>query len=110
MYATLGVRPQVGRLPVSTDNDDAVVISDQLWSSWFGRDPAVIGKWYFDSDSLKQIVGVMPPEFRFPDDNTMLWVSGEIDAAHTGRANGGPTVARMKTGVTAERLEAELTG
>ena len=49
-------------------------ISDQLWSSWFGRDPSVIGKWYFVSDSMKQVVGVMPPEFHFPDDNTMLWV------------------------------------
>src|SRR5690242_12208366 len=34
MYSTLGVRPQLGRLPVTTDNDDAIVISDQLWSSW----------------------------------------------------------------------------
>jgi putative ABC transport system permease protein len=51
MYATLRVRPQVGRLPVESDNDDAVVISDQLWSNWFGRDKSVIGKWYFVSDS-----------------------------------------------------------
>ena len=37
IYTTFGVRPQLGRLPVSADNDDAVVISDQLWSSWFAR-------------------------------------------------------------------------
>ena len=46
------------------------VISDQLWSSWFGRDPSVIGKSYFVSDSMKQIIGVMPPEFSFPSDET----------------------------------------
>ena len=85
MYSALRVRPQVGRLPVSTDNDDAVVISDQLWSSWFGRDKSVIGKWFFVSDSLKQIVGVMPPEFTFPSENTMLWVSGEMRLTQTGR-------------------------
>ena len=50
------------------------MISDQLWSTWFGRDPSVIGKWYFVSDSMKQVIGVMPPEFQFPSDNTMLWV------------------------------------
>src|SRR5215212_6308628 len=78
MYATLGVRPIAGRLPVPEDEDDAVLISDQLWSNWFGRDPSVIGKWYFVSDTMKQIVGVMPAEFHFPADETMLWVSGEI--------------------------------
>jgi putative ABC transport system permease protein len=110
MYATLGVRPQLGRLPVSSDNDDAVVISDQLWNRWFARDPSVIGKWYFVSDSLKQIIGIMPKEFRFPDDNTMLWVSGEIRPEQVRAGNtGGPTVARMKPGVTTQQLAAELT-
>ena len=110
VYNTLKVRPQVGRLPVSADNDDVVLISDQLWSSWFGRDPSVIGKWFFVSDSLKQIVGVMPAEFRFPDDNTMLWVSGEIRRELVRPGNlGAPIVARMKEGVTAEQLAAELT-
>ena len=110
MYATFGIRPQVGRVPVSADNDDAVVISDQLWSNWFGRDRSVIGKWFFVSDSLKQIIGVMPPEFHFPDDNTMLWVSGEIRREQVRAGNSGmPMVARMKDGVTAAQLATELT-
>jgi len=33
MYATLGVRPQLGRLPVPEDGDRVALISDQLWSS-----------------------------------------------------------------------------
>src|SRR3954470_21399525 len=52
IYATLRMRPQLGRLPRPEDRDDAVLISDQLWSTWFNRDPSVIGKWYFVSDSL----------------------------------------------------------
>jgi putative ABC transport system permease protein len=110
MYTTLKVQPQVGRLPVSTDNDDAVVISDQLWSSWFGRDRSVIGKWFFVSDSMKQIIGVMPKEFRFPDDNTMLWISNEIrlDQVRPGTF-GAMVIARMKDGVTTGQLSAELT-
>jgi predicted permease len=109
MYATLGTRPQVGRLPVQQDGDDAVVISDQLWSSWFGRDRSVIGKWFFVDDSLKQIIGVMPPEFHFPDDRTMLWVSGEIRLDRLRPGNlGTAIVARMKQGVTTDQLAAEL--
>jgi len=110
MYATLGVRPQLGRVPVSEDNDDAVVISDELWSSWFGRDPSVIGKSFFVSDSLKRIIGVMPRGFHFPSDNTLLWVSGEVRLDQVRAGNiGAPVVARMKPGVTTEQLAAELT-
>jgi putative ABC transport system permease protein len=110
MYATLGVRPVLGRLPVPEDDDNVVLISDQLWNTWFGRDPSVIGKTYFVSDSLKQIIGVMPPEFRFPSENTMLWVSSVIRQENVQPGNlGAPVVARMKPGVTRQQLEAELT-
>jgi predicted permease len=109
MYATLGVRPQLGRLPVPEDNDDAVVISHDLWSSWFGRDPSVIGKSFFVSDSVKRVIGVMPRGFHFPSDNTLLWVSGEVRLDQVRAGNlGAPVVARMKPGVTPERLAAEL--
>ena len=110
MYATLGVRPALGRIPVPEDGDDVVVISDRLWSTWFGRDPSVIGKTYFVSDSMKQIIGVMPPEFHFPNDNTMLWVAGEVRLEEVRPGNvGAPVVARLKEGVTNEQLAAELT-
>jgi predicted permease len=110
MYATLGIRPQLGRLPVPEDGDNVVLISDRLWSTWFGRDPSVVGKWYFVSDSMKQIIGVMPAEFRIPSDETMLWVAGDIRLEDIRPGNLGATVvARMKEGVTREQLAAELT-
>jgi predicted permease len=110
MYSTLGVRPALGRLPVAADNDDAVVISDQLWNNWFGRDSSVVGKWYFVSDSLKQIIGVMPPEFHFPRDNTQLWVSTNVALADIRPGQFGlNVVARMKDGVTPEQLVNDLT-
>src|SRR5206468_1643427 len=109
MYSTLGVRPQLGRLPRSEDGNRAVVISDRLWSSWLGHDSSVLGKWYFVSDSMKQIVGVMPPEFRFPSDETMLWISGEVRASEIRPGNLGLfVVGRMKDGVTREQLAVEL--
>ncbi|HYC52910.1 MAG TPA: ABC transporter permease [Gemmatimonadaceae bacterium] len=110
MYSTLGVRPALGRLPVPEDGDDVVVISDQLWSSWFGRDPAVIGKSYFVSDSMKQVIGIMPPEFKFPNDETMLWVAAPIRTEDVSAGQGGaPMIARLKPGVTHDELAAELT-
>ena len=110
MYTTLGVRPQLGRLPVPEDGDRVVVISDQLWGSWFGRDRSVIGKSYFVSDTIRQIIGVMPPEFQIPSDQTMLWVATPIRLEDVRPGQGGMTmVARMKPGVTREQVAAELT-
>jgi hypothetical protein len=37
MYATLGIRPMFGRLPVPEDGDRVVLISHRLWDTWFGR-------------------------------------------------------------------------
>jgi putative ABC transport system permease protein len=110
MFTMFGLRPQLGRLPVPEDEDKVVVISDQLWSSWFGRDPAVIGKSYFVSDGMKQVIGVMPPELRFPSDQILLWVANPIkpDDVRPGQL-GASILARMKAGVTEAQLAAELT-
>ena len=110
MYHTLGVRPQLGRLPVPEDADRVVLISHPLWQSWFGGDSSVIGRTYFVSGEMRQIIGIMPPEFRFPNDDTQLWVAGEprLDQVQPGSL-GLPIVARMKEGVTREQLAAELT-
>ena len=109
MYATLGVRPQLGRLPVPEDGDDVVVISDQLWSSWFGRDPSVIGKSYFVNDSLKQLIGVMPAEFSFPVAETMVWIATPILLEDVRPGQGGMgMVARIKQGITPDQVASEL--
>jgi predicted permease len=113
MYATLGVRPQLGRLPRDEDLDQVAVISDRLWSNWFGRDPAVIGKSYFISGAMRRVIGVMPADFQFPSEETMLWVAGEFrrDQLRPPPSQfGPPIIARMKDGVTREQVERELTG
>ncbi len=110
MYQTLGARPLLGRLPVDEDADHVVVISYQLWQTWFAGDTAVIGRSYFVSDSMRQIVGIMPPDFHFPREATLLWVAGSIRLAQVRPGQGGlPMIGRMKPGVTREALAAELT-
>ena len=44
------------------------MISDALWRSWFGADPTVVGRTYDMAGKSRTIVGVMRPEFRFPND------------------------------------------
>lgn len=110
VYATLRARPQLGRLPVSADGDRVVVISDRLWNTWFGRDPAVVGKTYYVAGAMREVIGVMPPEFSFPGDDTLLWVATEVRPAGIRPGQlGAPVIARMKPGVTREQLGLELT-
>jgi putative ABC transport system permease protein len=110
MYATLGVRPMLGRLPRAEDGDRVVTISDRLWDQWFGRDSTVLGRSYFISGQMRQVVGIMPPEFRFPSDETLLWVAGEAQLSQVQPGNLGlPLIARMKPGVTRDDLARELT-
>jgi predicted permease len=110
MYPTLNVRPALGRAPVDADGPNVAVISDRLWEEWFGRDTSVIGRSYFIAGEMRQVLGVMPPEFQFPTDETLLWVANPVQPTTVRVGNFGvPVVARMKPGVTAAQLEAELT-
>ena len=110
LFSTLGVRPMLGRLPVSADGEGVVVISHTLWTDWFGNDSSVIGRSYFVGGQMRSVIGIMAPEFRFPNDDTRLWISSEIrpEGIEPGRFS-NPLVARMKPGVTPAMLEAELT-
>ncbi|HVQ43091.1 MAG TPA: ABC transporter permease [Vicinamibacterales bacterium] len=109
LFSTLGVTPFIGRLPTPADEDRAVVISHDLWMSWFGGDEKVLNTTASISGSMRTIVGVMRPEFAFPVDGTVIWISSTIrpDGIVPGRF-GSPLVARLKPGATIEAVTAEL--
>ena len=111
LFSTLGAKPILGRLPVADDESRVAVISYALWQSWFGGDPAVIGRSYEIAGSSRMVIGVMGRDFQFPMDGTLLWYPTVIRAAGLvpGRF-GAPVVARMKPGVTPTALAAELNG
>lgn len=110
LFSTLGAKPIVGRLPVAADRNGVAVISYAMWMSWFNGDSSVVGKQYPISGDNRTIVGVMGPDFKFPTDDTMLWMSNEITPAGiTPGRFGTQFVARVKPGVTAQALASELT-
>jgi putative ABC transport system permease protein len=108
LFSTLGAKPILGRLPVA-DDERVVLISYQLWQTWFGGDPAVLGRSYFFSDDQRVVIGVMGPEFQFPMDGTLVWIPSNIRAEDVtvGRF-GQPLVARIAPGATYDAVRNEL--
>lgn len=81
-----------------------------LWSSRFGADPRVIrNKILLDGEDYT-VIGVMPPGFRFPDQNDQLYVPLALTDQQL--ANHGShylrVVARLKAGVTLAQAQSEM--
>lgn len=75
-WTLLGVAPELGRVftPEEEKQRERVcVLSYQLWQQQFGGAKDVLGNSLVMDDRSYQIVGVMPPEFRFPFPDTQVW-------------------------------------
>ncbi|HET6546627.1 MAG TPA: ABC transporter permease [Rhodanobacteraceae bacterium] len=105
----LGVVPAAGRGFVAADANgdaaDAVLLSDAIWRSRFGADPAAIGRRLRLGDRSYFVIGVMPRGFAFPDRRTDAWLPLVLSADE--RARNAQTrigdlsvVARLASGAT----------
>src|SRR5262249_29206104 len=95
------------------DEDGApgtVLLSAPLWQSQFASDPAVLGRTITLDGAPYTIIGVMPPDFRFPDRNAMLWTAMRFGAGDfADRTNVFlQVIGRMKPGVTIEQVRADF--
>ncbi|HSM07073.1 MAG TPA: ABC transporter permease [Longimicrobiales bacterium] len=108
-FTTLGARPALGRLPTDEDDGTVVVLSHWLWQEWFGSDPAVLGRSYTFAQQMRTVIGVLPPEFRFPDERTAFWVPLQIRASEVSPGGFGPTlVGRLAPDADLDGLRAQL--
>ena len=97
------------------DRDPVVVISDGLWTTRFGADPAIVGRSIVLNDVPFTVIGVMPPGFKGLSFDANLWFPAAM--VH---ANGGPAdltdrgtrwygaVGRLRAGVTVGQGQADL--
>ena len=109
---TLRVAPQLGRtFTVNEDRpeEDAVVIlGHELWQRNFGGDPNIVGQKIVLSNRPRTVVGVMPPNFRFPE-IAELWVPLALTTQTFTRTDHGlSAIARLKDGVSVEAAQAEM--
>jgi len=111
MLDMLGVRPIYGRTFLPSDaasgTSDAILISETLWRSSFGRDPAVLGSRVKIGGSSGVIVGVVPGTFRFPAPTTAAW-RVMTPASPPASAMAPRLYARLKPGVPVLTAEARV--
>ena len=110
-FTTLGVQPLLGRLPTDEDDGRVVVISHWLWTTWFGSDPEVLDRSYDFAGATRRVIGIMKPEFRFPDERVAFWIPLQIRAAQVTPGGFGPRpnlVARRAPGTDVTGLVAQL--
>ncbi len=116
LFATLGIRPALGRLFEPDDVRGAgrhvAVLSDELWRSRFGGDARVLGRAVVLDGERYAIVGVLPAGTDIPRLSTVrVWVPLPFDprAEENRRWRGFEVFGRLAPGATVGTAEAELT-
>jgi predicted permease len=114
-FSVLGARAAMGRTfengEDQPDQDHLVILSRVLWEGRFQSDPNIIGRWIKLEGIDRQIVGVMPADFRFPSPKTELWVPLHLDPRDIGDYWGDSYMAligRLRPGATLPQARAEL--
>ncbi|MGA9851701.1 MAG: ADOP family duplicated permease [Gammaproteobacteria bacterium] len=84
LFATLGMRPLIGRVFAPPANQPGaaseIVLSYRLWSQLFNRNPAVLGRTVRLNDNAYTVIGVMPQSFQFPNPEIDVWIPEIITA------------------------------
>ncbi len=111
-FSVVGVAPMIGgNFPIHSKlagREQQTIISHRLWQSRFGSDRNVVGKVVHMNGDTYTIVGVMPPGFSYPG-NTDVWEQLRWDLSqHSRYAHFMESVARIRPGVSLERVQREL--
>jgi putative ABC transport system permease protein len=118
-FATLGVRPQLGRAfsegEGRPEGKPVVVLSDTIWRSRFGSDPNVVGRTVALDGTPSTVIGVLPAGAQFPfvgpaDIWTPRYFEHTLFTPQRLRMGVGYLgyLARLKPGVTMTQGDAEL--
>jgi predicted permease len=109
-FAALRVGPALGRTFTTGDDlsgsDAIVIVSDKLWRSRLGADPAIVGAAITLDGIRRTVVGIMPPGFNFPAE-AEAWTPLAI-RSEPGWIMMRPVLGRLKPGVSVQQARAEL--
>jgi putative ABC transport system permease protein len=112
-FSILRVHPLLGRT-FSPEEDrpgqgHVIILGNALWRDHFGADPGIVGRKIILDGETYNVIGVMPPNFKFPS-WAQLWVPmAWTNEKRAVRGNHNYLViGRLKPGVESRAAQAEL--
>ena len=117
-FELLGVQPALGRTfsrEESQRGDAVAVLSSGFWQRRFGADKNILGKTLSLDGRSFTIIGVMPPEFQFPERETALWLPLASDSRwplwqqqRFRIADAFGALVRLKPGFSIQQAQADM--
>lgn len=119
-FSVLSAEPLMGRVFTPEDGQSGaaavVVLSESLWRSRFGADPAIVGRPISLDMRRYTVIGVMPASFHSPFLNQVnqVWIPLAQDPLYSVWMTKPPqehwmvVIARVRPGVSSARVQTEL--
>lgn len=113
-FDVMGVLPSMGRVFTveheTPGEDSVVVLSHGLWQRRFGGAADVLGRTMSLNGRVREVIGVMPPALRWPDDAELWTPLAPVQQQRDSRTSFWlPVIGRLKAGVSVEQAQAEMT-
>ena len=115
LFRVLGIEALIGRTLTEEEEhrrDRVVVLRHEFWQRRFGGDRTLVGKPITLAGVPFTVIGVMPPDFRFPEGNPgdlyspLVFSPGEMKGRRTHSLT---VVGRLKDGVTIDAAQVHMT-
>ena len=116
VFGAMGIAPLVGRTfgPEEDVPNGArvAIVSERLWRTRFGADPALVGRSLVLNGEPHTVVGIMPAGMRFPSRLTDVWlpIGPIVPTFPTSRGShpGLFAMGRLKPGVTFDAAVSDM--
>src|SRR5438067_9027805 len=123
-FKIVGVAPILGRDFTAADDkpgaEKVAILGHEIWQRDFGGDPRIVGQNVRINGRAATIIGVMPPNFKFPV-TEQLWLPyyneyplkprGSLQGFALGASTPAPAVmGRLRPGVSIDQANAEFVG
>jgi putative ABC transport system permease protein len=113
-FATFGVPPMAGRLFTPEENqpgsEKVVILSERLWRSRLGSDPAIVGKPLRINGTLHIVVGIMPKSFDPMLSGSDLWIPQTFTPSQIADHDNHylTVLARLNPAVSVQQAQSQL--
>ena len=115
-FSMLGVPLAMGRAfnesEMTYQSDHEAILTDWYWREHFNADPNVLGKSIRSDSFARQIVGVLPPDYRFLSSRAGIYLPLSSEDAERNlqarHSNNVMEIARLKPGVNLAEAQSQV--